>query len=239
MARAKFTTTFLEKVPLTGDLASFRFAKPEGFEYVAGQWFVLGLPSPAGVLSKPFTYSSSPTEPFLMMTTRLSGSEFKTALAALQPGSEVEMDGPGGRFVLEPSLQRVAFLAGGVGVTPIRSMLRYLADSPSAPRPQLAAFYGNVDQEHIPFAQEFVEFEEKLDLRTIHVLMQPAEGWQGYKGFITAEIIRAELSRPEDWTFYTSGPPPMVEAMKAVLDSCDVPPSQQVYEYFGAPAKKA
>lgn len=237
MARAKFTTTFLEKVPMSGDLASFRFAKPEGFEYIAGQWFVLSIPSPSGTLAKPFTYSSSPTEPFLMMTTRLSGSDYKNALDALQPGAEVGMEGPGGRFTLDPARDRVAFLAGGVGVTPIRSMLRFLADSPGAARPQLVAFYGNLDEAHIPFAEEFVEFEQKLGLRTVHVLMQPSEAWTGHKGFITADVLKAELDDPGAWTFYTSGPPPMIEAMKKVLDTCDVPAGNQIFEYFGAPAK--
>lgn len=239
MEKITFTTTYLEKVPLVGDLASFRFAKPEGFSYQAGQWFTITIPSPSGPMSKPFTYSSSPTEPFLQLTTRLSGSDFKNALDALTPGTEVTMQGVFGNFTLKPGLSRLAFLAGGVGVTPIRSILRFLADTGGAGL-EVVVFYGNLNEDNIPFKEEFEEFERVLaGVRVVHVLMQPREDWTGYRGFITSEIIGRELGDPTAWTFYTSGPPPMVAAMRKALDELGVPKEQQVEENFGPPAKPA
>jgi len=236
MERVSFTTRFLEKVPLVADLASFRFEKPEGFSYQAGQWFKITIPSDAGPLSKPFTYSSSPTEPFLQLTTRLSGSAFKTALSALRPGTEVQMEGVFGNFTLRPGLSRLAFLAGGIGVTPIRSILRYLADTGGADL-DIVVLYGNQTEDGIPFKEELDEFERALPrVRIVHVLSRPGDDWPGYRGHITAEIVERELGDPKAWTFYTSGPPPMVEAMRSALDSLGVPKAQQVEEQFGPPA---
>ena len=73
-----------------------------------------------------FSLSSSPFDPLLEFTTRLRGTEFKNALAALQPGSELELEGPYGTFVLPADAGKVAFLAGGIGVTCVRSILRWL-----------------------------------------------------------------------------------------------------------------
>jgi len=237
MQKITFTTTFTEKVPLVGDLASFRFAKPEGFTYAAGQWFTITIPAPSGPMKKPFTYSSSPSEPFLQMTTRLSGSDFKNALDALTPGTEVEMQGVFGNFTLKPGLTKLAFLAGGVGVTPIRSILRHLMDTGGGDL-EVVVFYGNLNEDNIPFKEEFEEFERKLPgVRVVHVLMQPSDVWTGHKGFITAEVIGEELGDATAWTFYTSGPPPMVAAMRKALEALGVPQEQQVEENFGPPAK--
>ncbi|NLE73093.1 MAG: FAD-dependent oxidoreductase [Actinobacteria bacterium] len=239
MKNATFTTTFTEKIPLVGDLAGFRFVKPEGFTYSAGQWFTITIPSPSGPLKKPFTYSSSPTEPFLQLTTRLSGSDFKNALDSLTPGAPVDMQGVFGNFTLKPGLTKLAFLAGGIGVTPIRSILRYLTDTGGGGL-EIVVFYGNLDEDNIPFKGEFDEFEQKLPgVRVVHVLSQPADDWAGYKGFITAEVIGRELGDAAAWTFYTSGPPPMVAAMRTALETLAVPPERQVEESFGPPAKPA
>lgn len=237
MQKITFKTTFEEKVPLVGDLASFRFAKPEGFTYEAGQWFTITIPSADGPLKKPFTYSSSPTEPFLQVTTRLSGSDFKKALDSMPAGTEVEMQGVFGNFTLKPGLTKLAFLAGGVGVTPIRSILRYLVDTGGGGL-EVVVFYGNPNEDSIPFKQEFDEFEQALPgVRVVHVLTQPSDEWSGYRGFITSEVIGQELGDATAWTFYTSGPPPMVAAMRKALDELGIPKEQQVEESFGPPAK--
>lgn len=237
MERTSFTTRFTGKVPLVADIASFRFEKPAGFTYQAGQWFKITIPSPQGPLSKPFTYSSSPTEPFLQLTTRLSGSDFKQALDALRPGDEVQMEGVFGNFTLRRGLKRLAFLAGGVGVTPIRSILRYLVDTGETDL-EVVVFFGNLNEQNIPFKEEFDEFERLLpNVRVVHVLMQPSESWTGHRGFITSDVIKTELGDPAAYTFYTSGPPPMVAAMRKALDELGVPKEQQVEENFGPPAK--
>jgi ferredoxin-NADP reductase len=218
---------------VTDNVSSFRFEKPEEFTYLAGQWFKITVPSSDGPLSKPFTYSSSPTEPYLQLSTRLSGSDFKNALAALAPGDEVQMEGVFGNFTLKDDLERLAFLAGGIGVTPIRSILRYMADT-GASLP-VTVFYGNMTIDDIPFKQDFDEFEATLPaLKVVHVIFDPPEDWKGPRGYITGDVVREELDDPTAWTYYVSGPPPMIDAMRKVTDSLGVPKERLVVESFGA-----
>jgi glycine betaine catabolism B len=242
MAQPSFKTALTAAIPQAPGTMSFRFERPAGFEYVAGQWFVLTLersrgaaaPGPEPVtepLVSHFTFSSSPTEPFLELTTRLSSSEFKTALLALSPGDLVEMEGPYGTFTLRDEALPMACLIGGIGVTPLRSWLRYLDDSGG--RRTMVVFYGSMTEEGIVFRQELEAIAARIPtIRIIHVLANPEEGWTGHRGFITADTIHAELADPLAWTYFVCGPPPMIAAMRPVLAELEVPRAQQVFESF-------
>lgn len=248
MGKMTFATTLTEKRPLTPGISGFRFDRPDGYEFTAGQWFAITIPSDDGPLDKHFTHSSSPTEPFLEFTTRLTGSQFKNTLDALPLGAEVQMEGPFGTFVLRDGVARVAFLTGGIGVTPVRSILRYLADrrasaagtvagDPDAaealPLTEIAVFLGNLSEDTITFGDEFESIAATLPgTRVVHVLSQPSEGWHGHRGYISADIVREELGDPGSWTYYISGPPPMVEAMRSLLTGLDIPRKQMVLENF-------
>ena len=102
-----------------------------------------------------FTHSSSPTEPWLETTTRLRGTPYKNALDALPLGAEVTMAGPNGFFTLRDAVPRAAFLAGGIGITTVRSILRALADR-GDDRP-LLLLYGNHDEDGIAFDDELAD----------------------------------------------------------------------------------
>lgn len=248
MGKMTFTTTLTEKRPRTPGVSTFRFMRPAEYEFTAGQWFVITFPSSDGPLTKHFTHSSSPTEPFLEFTTRLTGSPFKNALDALPIGSEVQMEGPFGTFVLSDGLTRVAFLTGGIGVTPVRSILRWLADTgapaerttaadtvaePRSSPPETAIFYGNLSEESIAFGEELSQIAATLpNVHLVNVLSQPSAAWMGYRGHISADIVRTELADPGSWTYYLSGPPPMVEAMRAMLGAFEIPRKTMVIENF-------
>jgi ferredoxin-NADP reductase len=252
-----FATTLTESRRLTPGVCCFRFVRPDGYEFTAGQWFVITIPSDDGPLTKHFTHSSSPTEPFLEFTTRLTGSQFKNALDALPLGTEVQMEGPFGTFVLRDGVARVAFLTGGIGVTPVRSILRYLTDlrasvaagsagssapgsasggpgtAEAFPLPEIAVFLGNLSEDTMTFRDELESMAATLPgTRVVHVLSQPSEDWHGHRGYISADIVRGELADPGSWTYYLSGPPPMVEAMRSFLSGFDIPRKQMVLENF-------
>lgn len=232
--RVTFTTRLTEAIPRTAGTVSFRFAKPADFTYTAGQWFVLSLPTAGDPLVHSFTYSSSPTEPFLEFTTRLTGSDFKNALLALEPGSEVQMTAPLGNFVLRDGDEHVACLVAGVGVTPIRSILRNLADAGACDR-EIVVLYGNQSEEGITFREELESIQAQLPgVRIVHVLSRPGEAWQGHKGHVCADIVRAELADPERWTYYVCGPPPMVESTREFLNGLGVQSGKVVVEKFGS-----
>lgn len=236
MSAMAFTGTLLEKIRRSSDTASFRFSRPADYQFAPGQWFTITLTTPQGPLDHHFSHADSPTESFVELTTRLTGSEFKNALDALPLGSEVQIEGPYGRFLFGYERPRIAFLTGGIGVTPVRSMLRYLSDTKGAGRAQgqeLVVFYGSMTEDGIVYKEEFDEFERVIEnLKVIHVITKPTEAWKGYGGFISAPIIRAELADPRSWTYYVVGPPPMITAMDTVLGELEIPNDQTVVESF-------
>jgi ferredoxin-NADP reductase len=236
MAAMTFVSTLLEKIPRSSDTTSYRFSRPPEYGFKAGQWYTVTIPSPGGPLDHHFSHADSPTESFVELTTRLTGSDFKNALDALPLGAEVEIQGPYGRFLFGYEVPKIAFLTGGIGVTPVRSMLRYLADTGGAGRiegQELVVFYGSMTEDGIVYKEEFDEFERAIaGLRVVHVITKPTESWKGYGGFITADIVRAELADPGAWTYYIVGPPPMITAMDKVMGQLEIPKAQTVIESF-------
>jgi ferredoxin-NADP reductase len=237
----------VEKIPRVADIVTFRFERPPGHEYRAGQWFVITFPGPTEPYEHHFSYSSSPTEPFLEFTTRLRGSAFKNALDALPLGTEVEVEGPYGAFTLPEGLERLVFIAGGIGITCVRSILRWLVDGGGAlegsglpaqaggapsrvsgvptPTPAVAAqpreivlLFANSSEDVIPFRDELAQMEAALPgLRVVHVLSHPGAAWPGHRGHIDDGILSRELPDPHRWAYYLSGPPPFVQAMRDLL----------------------
>jgi ferredoxin-NADP reductase len=236
MAAMTFTSTLLEKIRRSSDTTSYRFSRPLEYEFKAGQWYTIAISTPDGPLDHHFSHADSPTESFIELTTRLTGSDFKNALDALPLGTEVEIMGPYGRFLFGYETPKIAFLTGGIGVTPVRSMLRYLADTGGAGRidgQELVVFYGSMTEDGIVYKSEFDEFERAIaGLRVVHVITNPTENWKSYGGFITSDIIRTELADPAVWTYYIVGPPPMITAMDRVMGQLEIPKAQIVVESF-------
>jgi ferredoxin-NADP reductase len=236
MAPVTFTGTLLEKVPRAVDTASFRFSRPPDYTFEAGQFFTVTIPSPDGPLDHTFSHADSPTEDHIELTTRLTGSAFKNALDALPLGAEVTFQGPAGRFVFRYEEPKIAFLTGGVGITPVRSMLRYLADSGGAGRvagQELVLFYGCMTESGIVYREELDELARTVPgLRLVYVLTSPKRRWKGHRGFITADIVREELSDPAAWIYYIVGPPPMVTAMQKMMEQLGIPESRTLTEGF-------
>ncbi len=236
MAPMTFTGTLLEKIPHGADTASFRFSRPPDYAFVPGQHFAITVPSPEGPLEHHFSHADSPTEDHVELTTRLTGSAFKNALDALPLGGEATFDGPYGRFVFQSQTPKIAFLTGGVGITPVRSMLRYLADTAGAGRiagQELVLFYGSMTESGILYKKELEEFARVVPgLRLAYVITAPKKTWKGHRGFITADIVRAELGEPQDWTYYVVGPPAMIVAMEKVIAALSIPLTQIVTESF-------
>ncbi len=231
MKSMTFSTRLLERIPRVQGVKTFRFERIKKYEFTAGQWFVLTIPEDDGYLTKHFTHSSSPTEGYIELTTRLTGSQFKNTLDALPVGTEVEIEGPFGDFTLREGAERVVFLTGGIGITPVRSILRFMADS--GDHRDVTLFFGNKDRESIVFRSELESFATHLpDLKVVHVLSDAPPDWEGYSGYVTGEILEAELGDAGDRTYYVSGPPAMVSAMKDLLKARGVGRREMVLENF-------
>lgn len=232
-----YDSRLIAKVPQVADVVSFRFERPEAYRFQAGQWFVITFAGPDA--AKPwehhFSHSDAPSAPWLEFTTRLRASDFKNALSELPLGADVQLEGPYGMFVMPADVERAAFIAGGIGITCARSILRWAAHLRNAGGGQVAGagqggegpvlalreivlVFANRSEDAIPFEAELEELARTLPgMRVVHVLSQPGEGWQGYRGHVDEAILAAELPDPTSWCYFVSGPPSFDLAMRDLL----------------------
>ena len=136
-----------------------------------------------------------------------------------------------GAFTIGNRADMHVLVAGGIGITPMMSMIRTLADRRD-PRP-LVLPYGSKDWESVTFREELEALRSRLDLRVVHVLAQPPEGWTGEHGHITADMFRRHL--PPDHAaheYFICGPDPMMDAIEAALAELRVPLSRYHSERY-------
>jgi ferredoxin-NADP reductase len=236
---------FVRRLDEGENVASFVFDADRPLGHRAGQAMRLTVPHPEPDdrgISRTFTISSAPSEPFAMISTRLSEppSTFKRALRLLEPGAVVEARGPYGRFVYAGDDRPAVFVAGGIGVTPFRSMLVELA-SQRAGAP-VTLLYANRSPD-IPFRALFDGLARHWPgLRIVYTVTRPTPDWRGQVGRVDEGMLRRHvpnLSRP---LFYVSGPAAMVEATAGMLSVLGVGPDRVKRESFpgyGAPAGTA
>jgi len=231
MNETSYSVRFHAKMPCAPATATFLFGKPAGYSFTPGQYFSLTIATREGEQTKHFSHCDSPGDPHIELTTRLTGSAFKDALLALRTGDEVRIAGPRGRLTLPEGVTRVGFLVGGVGITPARSIIRDAVDRGTGL--DVLCFYGNLDQSCIPFKTEFDAFEQSHPgIRFVHVLQTPLPGWEGERGFISAEVVRRHCDPLDGRYWISAGPPAMAEAMKAVFGQLGVPAEDYAMELF-------
>jgi ferredoxin-NADP reductase len=214
---------------------TFYFEPDSPLAYTAGQYLNYTLPHPnpdnRGT-RRSFTLSSFPEEPLLSLTTRLSTprSSFKAALSELEPGAELEANGPHGRFVSPQPVRPLALIAGGIGVTPFRSILGDLAARRI--RANIVVLYSNGTSD-IPF-HGFLDglAASWPELRLVYTVTGPDPSWHGLTARIDGDFIRQQVPDLERTHFFTSGPAGLVEAMRANLAGIGIPRDRITYEAF-------
>ena len=226
------TVRFIESISRTSQVNSYRFTRPPGFSFQAGQYVIVGL-GHEGMLVHPLSFSDGPQQDFLEVTKRMTGSAYSQYLEGLYPGDEVIMKGPNGDFSMADIQNDIVCLAAGIGITPIRSML---VDSASRyDRRRITLIYGNADDDDAPFAEELEELK-KMHLpgfRVAHVLGRSLGKIQAYQGRIDSKIIRFEVTADlQEATFLISGPPVMVREMEEQLALLGVSSSRIRVERF-------
>lgn len=205
-----------------------------GLSFRAGQfaWLTIGA-SPFAQREHPFSFSSDPSQlPLLQFTIKELGN-FTRTVGAMQVGEVVYVDGPHGVFSSDryPDAPGFVFVAGGVGIAPLMSMLRSLAAMNDL-RPVLL-FYGNRRWEYVTFREELEELSAHLQLKVIHVLGDPPEEWRGERGVVSGEILARHL--PVDWPnfqYFVCGPNPMLRAAERSLDELRISINQVHSEMF-------
>lgn len=208
---------------------AFHFDKPAGFEFVGGQSIDLTLIDPpqtdAEGNTRAFSLASAPHEPYLMVATRLRDTAFKRVLKTMPLGTEVKIEGPFGSMTLHRKTTRPAvILAGGIGITPFRSMLCQAAQDNTSHR--LFIFYSNRRPEDAAFLTELQELAQQrpnyLLVATMSNLEKSKVSWNGETGYINKELLMKFVGDLAEPIYYTAGPPAMVAAMKEMLGEAGV-----------------
>jgi glycine betaine catabolism B len=228
----KFETVVKEIIPRTLDTTSFRFSRPVDFSYKPGQYMMVTIKSGEKELVHPFSLSSSPTEPeFIEFTKKLTNSEYSARLKSMKPLDWARIDGPYGKFTCECKYEKILFLAGGIGITPFFSIIKYCTDSNLGT--SIILYYGARNQSEIAFKKELDEMQRKNPhLKVVYVLNEPLTGWTGKTGFVSADLIKEEVLDYNDRVFYACGPPGMITAMQRLLNSLGLPNTQLRLESF-------
>ena len=213
------------------------FTKPVGLRFRAGQYLEWMLPhtqpDSRGV-RRYFTIASSPTESVVRLALRTvpeGSSSYKAKLATLQPGDTIIASQLAGDFLLpKDPATKLGFIAGGIGMTPFRSHIQYMADTGAAHDTML--FYCNNTRADIAYADEFLAASERMPLRVVHVIAKETVEPPYETGFIDVAMLERHTPDYRERTWYLSGPPGMVNAYETMLTKAGVPTKRIVKDFF-------
>lgn len=204
-----------------------------GFRFRPGQFGWLTVwGTPFKITGHPFSFSSSAaaTDGRVEMSIRKLG-DFTTEISTIPVGKRVYLDGPYGAFTIGNPADMHVLIAGGVGVTPMMSMIRTLADA--GDRRPVLLLYGSKDWEQVTFREELDVLKTRLDLRVVHVLANPPEDWTGERGFVSADVLKRHLPTPYvAHEYFICGPGVMMDAIETVLSDLGVPMSKYHSERY-------
>jgi ferredoxin-NADP reductase len=219
-----------------GTLA-LRLEKPNSFSYRAGQAVYVTLNDPAKSDEKgrirTFSIASAPHERELLVATRIGESTFKRALKGLGDGAKLEIEGPYGDLHADAERPAV-FLAGGIGITPFRSMILDAVER--GLRNRLVLFYSNRVPESAAFLAELSALQKghpRFELVATMTDVAPGGAdWTGERGAITREMLARHVGDLAAPVYYVAGPPPMVAAMETLLRDAGVKSADVHAEMF-------
>lgn len=219
---------FREHVVKQGNVNRFVFSPEDAADWKPGQFIHYTLPHESEDdrgNERWFTISSAPFEKDIWVTTRIASgqsSTFKQRLLALKPGEIIETDEPGGSFTIEDPSKDYVFVAGGIGITPFRSILSQLNHDGKDIRVEL--LYANRDETNIPFRDEL----EAISSEHAGVVITYFIG----DNKIDEAALKQAADKLSDPMFYVSGPEPMVEAFKGILEKMGVDEEHSKFDYF-------
>lgn len=225
--------TFSTKLKNREDVAertmAFHFYKPAAFAFTPGQFIDINLLHPAETdtagNTRGFSISSAPYQETIMVTTRLRDTAFKRVLKTMPLGTEVNIEGPFGNLRLHNAVERTAvFLAGGIGITPFRSIL---LDATHRKLPhRIFLFFSNHRPEDAPFLDELQILEKRNTnynfIPTMTKMEKSNRSWSGERGFINEKMLDRHLKNAPSPIYYIAGPPGMVNALHATLQQAGI-----------------
>lgn len=229
MSAAENAPVFMAKLAKRAEVAdrsmAFWFEKPPTWTFKAGQFIDVTLIDPpetdAEGDTREFSIASAPSEPAIMVATRLRDTAFKRVLRDLALNTQVRIEGPFGDLVLHNNVSRPAvFLSGGIGITPLRSILVRAARERLPHR--LFLFYANRRPEDAPFLDDIRMLErENPNFTFVPTMTEMANSrrpWQGETGRIDQDLLNKYLKNLGSAIYYITGPAGMVSGMRQLLN---------------------
>lgn len=211
--------------------------KPEGYNYVAGQYTVLTLPDQGLTDTRGFrrtlSFASAPHESILRFTVRDGVSGFKQVWKNLKPGDTATVTRAVGRCTLPADAAPIVFLAGGIGITPVYSMLLHMVHV-SDTRP-VTLIYTNRHRDEITYLAEIQALGPKLpNFRLACCLTQEGVLETGeHSGYVTEELFRSlGVDQNSNTWYYSIGAPRYLDGVNAVLDAMDIPKERRKQDPF-------
>ena len=204
---------------------AFRFEKPSGWTFKPGQYLDMTLLDPPETDSegdvRSFSIASAPHEDTLMVATRMRDTAFKRVLKTMAIGTAVKIEGPSGDLILPNEVTRtVVFLAGGIGITPFRSIVHWAAKEKLPNR--IVLFYSNRRPEDAPFLAELQGLERDNPKYKLIASMTEMEKshrpWNGETGLIDQPMLGRHLKDAASPIYYIAGPPAMVKGLHEMLN---------------------
>lgn len=224
-----YTVKLTEKRDVADGTMAFHFEKPEGFTYKAGQFAECTLINPtetdAEGNTRPFSIASAPYEDELMFASRMRDTAFKRVLKTMALSTELSLNAPHGSFTLHDDTNIPAvFLTGGIGVTPVRSIvLQAMHDN--LPH-RILVFYSNRRPEDAAFLEELMKSHgtnpNYTFVGTMTEMNKSGREWHGETGVIDKAMLLKFMEDLMLPIYYIDGPPDMVKAMRQMLREAGV-----------------
>lgn len=235
----RLTLKLKEKIQIGSDIFDFIFESNKKLNFVPGQYmeWTLGQKSPDSRGSRRyFTLASSPTEANLRIGVKFypDSSSFKKQLLTMDINGQIIASQLSGEFTLQKDLnKKLVFIAGGIGVTPFRSIVKYLLDNNE--KRNIILLFSNKTIDEIVYTDIFSQAAKVLPIKNIYTLTETnsiPKNWSGQVGPITAEMIIKEVPDYKERIFYISGPHAMVVAFEKILTVIGVQKSYIKIDYF-------
>lgn len=235
----EYITKLITSEKIAEDTMAFRIFRPSGFNYKAGQYVDLTIINPKetdeGGSTRSFSLASSPHEDELLIVTRMRDSTFKRNLYSLRNRAEIKITEPMGRFFLhEDESKSAVFLVGGIGITPVRSIL--FDAFKNNKKHQFYLFYSNHRPEDAAFLEDWQQAEKEHEnfklIATMTTMEKSAQQWTGETSRIDMALIKKYIADATRVIFYIVGPAGMVKAMVMMLEQAGISPDNIKAEDF-------
>jgi ferredoxin-NADP reductase len=237
--KGKYVMTLVKKEEIAEGVYNFTFAPDKKINFRPGQYleWTLGHNKPDTRGNRRyFTIASSPTEGTVMLGVKFydKPSSFKQTLRSMNPGDTIMAAQLAGGFVLpKDPKKKLVFIAGGIGITPFRSMLKYLADNHE--KRSIALIYSSASMQEVAYYDVFREAAENSGINTIFTFtdrtkLDPA--WKGHTGYVNEAMIEQVVPDYRERTFYVSGPHTLIDACDDAFSRMGIPRAQIKTDFF-------